>query len=150
RKAAAARAADAEAQHEAGAFVWQILAAHGGGAEMTSFDPRPRPAPAGGAPAPAAAPPPNAVDDITGGLRVELADEGIADVRRALALRPSYPDAMATLALLHRQRSLAFFGAPARWQAAVAEADEWQRKAAGARLARGDAPAATAAAVVKP
>ena len=148
RKAAAARAGDAEAQHEAGAFIWQILASHGGGAEMISFDPRPRPPAAGVAPAPAAASPPSAADDITGGLRVELADEAIADVQRALALRPSYPDAMATLALLHRQRALAFFGAPARWQAAVAEADDWQRKAAGARLARGEAPAAAAA--VKP
>jgi len=152
RKAALARAGDAEAQYDVGAFIWQILAARGGRNEMASYDPRPaaspplprpaasppptpspRPAAASPSPAPRLPPPVFAVDDITGALRVQLADEGALYLQRALALRPSYPDAMTTLALLERQKSYAFFAEPERWQAAVTAADEWQRKAGDAR-----------------
>jgi tetratricopeptide (TPR) repeat protein len=128
RKAAEARAGDAEAQYDVGAFIWQILAARGGRNEMAAYDPRtssvsPPPPP----------PPVFAVDDVTGALRVQLADEGEGYLQRALALRPSYPDAMTTLALLERQKSFAFFAQPDRWQTAVTAADEWQRKASDAR-----------------
>ena len=42
QRAAALRATDAEAQYGVGTFIWQILAARGGGADMAAFDPRPR------------------------------------------------------------------------------------------------------------
>jgi tetratricopeptide (TPR) repeat protein len=42
KRAAALRPNDAEAQYGVGTFVWQILSAKGGGAEMAGYDPRPR------------------------------------------------------------------------------------------------------------
>ena len=44
-RAAALRPNDAEAHYGVGTFIWQILAAHGGGPDMAAYDPRPRPAP---------------------------------------------------------------------------------------------------------
>jgi tetratricopeptide (TPR) repeat protein len=42
KRAAELRPKDAEAQYGVGTFVWQILSAKGGGAEMAAYDPRPR------------------------------------------------------------------------------------------------------------
>jgi tetratricopeptide (TPR) repeat protein len=150
RKAADARPRDADAQYRLGAFIWQLLSSRGGGAAMSAFDPRPGAAPSAPgatssghtrgksiarAPAPPAlpAPPPWAVDDIGGALRIELADEGIRYLEKALALHPRHPDAMVYLNLLYRQKSFAFFAEPAKWQAAIDQANEWQKRGLEAR-----------------
>lgn len=157
RKAAALRPQDAEAQYGVGTFIWQVLSSHGGGAEMVTFDPRPKlvenddeeSAAPDGATAKrkvkgkasedaesrlrAPTPPPSGPNDVTGPLRVQLADEGIRYLERALALRPRYPEAMTYLGLLERQKSFAFFAQPAEWQAAVDRARAWQEKSAAAR-----------------
>lgn len=152
RKAAALRPQDAEAQYGVGTFIWQVLSSKGGGAEMVAFDPRPklpavdeddaeapdatrsrgrdRKARAAAPPVPVApTPPPTAANDITGALRIELADEGMAFLEKALAIRPRYPEAMIYLGLLQRQKSFAYFADPARWQAAVDQAQQWQTRA---------------------
>ncbi len=153
KRAAALRANDAEAQYGVGTFIWQILATRGGGADMAAFDPRPRlppeadePPAAGKAgksrkaakpPEPVAPPPPaTAASDITGKQRVELADQAIAYLDKALALRPHYADAMTYMGLCWRQKSFALFAEPAAWQAAVDRANEWQRKALVARTGK--------------
>src|SRR5207302_402889 len=100
--------------------IWQILAAHGGGPDMAAYDPRPRPAADDDAAASIARrsktrgkpdepalipppPPPAAVPgDVTGHARVELADQAIAHLEKAVALRPRDADAMTYLALVWR------------------------------------------------
>jgi tetratricopeptide (TPR) repeat protein len=135
RRAADARATDADAQYRLGSFIWQLLSSRGGSTEMMAFDPRTGSAGGGGggaggglARAARAAP-----DDITGALRIELADEGIRYLERALTLRPRHPEAMIYLNLLYRQKSLALFAEPGKWQAAIEKANEWQRKGFEAR-----------------
>jgi tetratricopeptide (TPR) repeat protein len=136
KRAAALRPADAEAQYGVGTFVWQILTARGGGSEMATYDPWPHTAPGANKPSAPPAPPVAALNDVTGALRVELADQGIAYLGRALARRPRYPEAMTYLSLLWRQKSFAFFADPIAWQGAVDEADAWQRKALLARAGK--------------
>jgi hypothetical protein len=102
---------------------------------MASYDPWPREPPAGG-PAVAAPPPVSAVGDVSGALRVELADEGVAHLERALALRPKYGEAMTYLGLVWRQKSFAYFGDAIAWQAIVDQADDWQRRALAARAGK--------------
>ena len=148
RKAADARPGDADAQYRLGAFIWQLLSSRGGGAAMSAFDPRPVPAssepgvasprrvhgkPVAPPPPAPPAPPPLAADDISGVLRVELADEGIRYLEKAVALHPRHPDAMVYLNLLYRQKSFAYFAEPAKWQAAVDQANQWQKRGAEAR-----------------
>ena len=158
RKAAALRPHDAEAQYAVGTLVWQVLSSHGGGAEMVSFDPRPKvvddeedpPAPVVSTrrgrknkdkdrgedqpPGPRLpTPPPSAAGDVTGPARAELADEGIAYLEKAVALRPRFGEAMTYLGLLERQKSFAYFAEPEKWQAAVDQSRKWQEKAAAAR-----------------
>jgi tetratricopeptide (TPR) repeat protein len=160
KRAAALRPADPEAQYGVGTFIWQVLSSKGGGPEMAAYDPRPRlaPPPEEGeiAPLPLSvkggvknkkAPPPPPVPvappapalgpmDITGTLRIELADEGIKYLQRALTLRPKHPDAMTYLGLLWRQRSFASFGDVPKWQADVDQSNEWQKRAALARTGK--------------
>jgi tetratricopeptide (TPR) repeat protein len=136
KRAAALRPDDAEAQYGVGTFVWQILSARGGGSEVAAYDPWPHSAPGAGAPSPVPSPPVAALNDVTGALRVELADEGIAYLEKALARRPRYPEAMTYAALLWRQKSFAFFADPIAWQGAVDEADAWQQKALLARAGK--------------
>jgi tetratricopeptide (TPR) repeat protein len=160
KRAAALRPTDSEAQYGVGTFIWQVLSSKGGGPDMVAHDPRPRlppptddeeiptappavkgqvksskkPAPA---PVPVAPPPPpTAPSDITGTLRVELADEGIKYLEKALALRPRHPDAMTYLGLLWRQRSFAFFADVPKWQADVDRSNEWQKRAGLARTGK--------------
>jgi tetratricopeptide (TPR) repeat protein len=135
KRAAAMRPADAEAQYAVGTLVWQVLSGHGGGADMALYDPWPR-EPASGGPAVAAAPPVPGLADVSGPLRVELADEGIAHLERALALRPKYAEAMTYLSLVWRQKSFADFGDPIAWQAVVDQADDWQRRSVAARAGK--------------
>jgi tetratricopeptide (TPR) repeat protein len=152
RRAATLRPNDAEAQYGVGTFVWQILAAHGGGPDMAAYDPRPRPAPEDAAPSPRKAkrkgnpdepelvpppPPPAALpDDVIGQRRIELAEQAIAHLERAVALRPHFGDAMTYLALVWRQKSFALFADPAAWQQAVDRANEWQKRAAAERTGK--------------
>jgi tetratricopeptide (TPR) repeat protein len=151
RKAAAIRNQQAEAQYAVGTFIWQVLSSHGGGAAMASFDPRPKisePAEESAEPAPrrarsknkpavevpqAPTAPSTLPTDITGQQRIELAEEGIEYLEKALALRPRYPEAMTYLGLLYRQKSFAFFADAPRWQGVVNVANEWQQKATQAR-----------------
>lgn len=138
RKAADARPGDADAQYRQGAFLWQLLSSHGGGPDMTAFDPRAGARATGPASGPNAAgaakqPPLAAPEDISGALRIDLADEGIRYLERAIALRPHHVEAMIYLNLLYRQKSFAFFAEPDQWQAAVDKANEWQRKGLEAR-----------------
>ena len=144
-RAAKLRPHDAEAQYGVGTFIWQILAAHGGGPDMAAYDPRPRPAPEDSPPVPrkakrkgspdepemVAPPPPPAAapDDITGQARVDLADKAIAHLEKAVALRPHYGDALTYLGLVWRQKSFGLFADPAAWQQAVDRANEWQTRA---------------------
>jgi tetratricopeptide (TPR) repeat protein len=160
KRAAALRPNDAEAQYGVGTFIWQVLSSKGGGADMAGYDPRPRlpppdetaaapEIPAGAknvskkkmksaaAPVPVAPPPPAvAANDITGALRVQLADEGIRYLQEAVRLRPRYPEALTYLALLYRQRSFAFFGDVPQWQAAVDRSNEFQKRANEARTGK--------------
>ncbi len=138
RKAADARSGDAEAQYRMGAFIWQLLSSSGGGNELNAYDPRPKPpaapAAAGVKPVPAPPPPPQfGPEDISGALRVELADEGIRYLARAMSLHPRHAEAMIYLNLLYRQKSFAFFSEPDKWQAAVDKSKEWQEKGLDAR-----------------
>jgi tetratricopeptide (TPR) repeat protein len=133
-RAAALRPADAETQYGVGTFVWQLLSSRGGGAEMASFDPWARERPE--TRAAAHAPPAGAVNDISGATRIELADQGLTYLERALVLRPRYPEAMTYVSLLWRQKSFALFADPIAWQGAVDQADEWQKKALAARAGK--------------
>jgi tetratricopeptide (TPR) repeat protein len=130
-RAAALRPTDAETQYGVGTFVWQLLSSRGGSAEMGAFDPWARERPETRATAPTM--PVNALNDITGEKRIELADQGLSYLSRALTLRPRYPEAMTYASLLWRQKSFALFADPIAWQGAVDQADEWQRKALAAR-----------------
>jgi tetratricopeptide (TPR) repeat protein len=155
-RAASLRPNDAEAQYGVGTFIWQILASRGGGPDMATYDPRPRPAPEGddaaatrpkrrgksdGKPdepelVPPSPPPASLPSDVTGKARVDLADQAIAHLEKAVALRPHYADAMTYLALVWRQKSFALFAEPAAWQQAVDRANDWQKRATAARAGK--------------
>jgi hypothetical protein len=147
---------DPEAFYGVGTFIWQILSTKGGGPEMAAYDPRPRLPPPGETPQiPAsdkdvkgkvkAAPPPVPVAPpppvpgpgaLSAPLRAELADDGIRYLQEAVRLRPRYPEAMTYLALLYRQKSFSFFDDVKQWQAAVDQANEWQKRANLARTGK--------------
>ncbi len=157
-RAAALRPNDAEAHYGVGTFIWQILAAHGGGPDMAAYDPRPRPAPPpdddeAAAPkpkhrgksgaksdepelVPPPPPPPVLSGDVTGKARTDLADQAIAHLEKAIALRPHYADALTYLALVWRQKSFALFSEPTAWQQAVDRANEWQKRATAERTGK--------------
>jgi len=147
-RAAALRPNDAEAQYGVGTFIWQVLAGHGGGPDMAAYDPRPRQPPEDAPPpahkpkrgqpeepalVPAPPPPASLAGDVTGNARVDLADQAIAHLEKALALRPHHADAMTYLALVWRQKSYGLFAEPAAWQQAVDRANEWQKRALAER-----------------
>jgi tetratricopeptide (TPR) repeat protein len=166
RRVAALRPRDAEAQYGVGTFIWQILSGKGGGPEMTAYDPRPRlppvdetsgeasnaeiaPGPSAvgtkvtkakkptAPPVPVAPPvPATAPNDIVGGQRAELAEEGIRYLNQALLLRPRYSDAMTYIALLYRQKSFSFFADVPSWQTAVDRSNDWQKRANEARAGK--------------
>jgi tetratricopeptide (TPR) repeat protein len=152
KRAAALRPNDAQAQYGVGTFIWQILAQRGGGPDMAAYDPRPRPAPVdpdadegkpkrrgrSGEPELVPAPPPPAAmaGDVTGPARVDLADQAIAHLEKAIALRPHYADAMTYLGLVWRQKSFALFADPAAWQQAVERSNLWHERAAAARAGK--------------
>jgi tetratricopeptide (TPR) repeat protein len=117
------RPKDAEAQYAVGVFVYNRLFEKGGGPEKSNFDPRAEGLDA--KPTPTFAP-----GDIVGEERIQLADRGITYLKRALALRPNYADALTYLGLLERQKSFALFDNPTQWQVAVDSAQGFARRAA--------------------
>jgi hypothetical protein len=149
RRRAEMRPDDAEAQYAVGVYIWQQLYRLGGGPDKASFDPRPDPNAALAAAKAAklqkkrakkhkkgVEPPPPAkqlpvfdVNDIVDSRRIALVELGIVYLERALALRPNYREAMAYVNLLWRQKSIAYFSAPAEWQACIDEAEKWRAKA---------------------
>lgn len=129
QRRAALQPNDAEAQYAVAVFLWSQLFQKGGGTEMAAFDPRPDPS----RPKEKKVPPPPALGDIGGAQRVRLADLGLAYLDRALKLRPKYPEAMVYLSLLERQKAIAFFGDPVRYQASIDAAEKWRRQAEAAR-----------------
>lgn len=113
---------DAEAQYAVGVFIHNLLMQRGGGPDKSTYDPRPQ--------AKNAAPPPVfGADDIAGEKRIAMADQGLAFLQKALAIRPNYRDAMIYMNLLYRQRSFALFDKPEQWQASVDAAESWRKKA---------------------
>jgi tetratricopeptide (TPR) repeat protein len=124
------RGADAEAQYGVGVFIWNRLFQRGGNADKASFDPRAEPK---------QVPPPVGAEDIVGGERVALADQGISFLERALALRPRYGEAMVYLNLIYRQKSYAFFSDPPAFQACIEAAERWRQKATEAENSKSHA-----------
>ena len=123
---------DAEAQYAVGVLIYNRLFEKGGGAEHSTYDPRPQ----GTA---AKVPPATNPGDITGAARVTLAEQGIEYLKRALQIRPAYPEALTYLGLLYRQESFAYFDQPAKWQAAVDSAEEYRKQATALHATRATA-----------
>jgi len=123
---------DAEAQYAVGVLIYTHLFEKGGGTEQSVYDPRPG---AAQQPTPVTAP-----GDITGPARVTLAERGIASLKRALEIRPTYVEAVTYLGLLYRQESFAYFAQPAQWQAAVDTAEEFRKQAAALQAQRKPQP----------
>ncbi|HYQ46675.1 MAG TPA: tetratricopeptide repeat protein [Polyangiaceae bacterium] len=119
---------DAEAQYAVGVLVYTHLFEKGGGTEQSAYDPRPGAA--------QQAVPVSTPGDITGPARVALAERGIAFLKRALEVRPTYVEAMTYLGLLYRQESFAYFDRPAEWQATVDTAEEYRKRAAALQAQR--------------
>jgi len=124
RKKAELRPTDAEAHYSAGVFIWQQLFARGGAGDKAAFDPRPDP----NKPKQMKLPPQWGKDDLVGQQRVDLADEGIKLLEKAIEIRPKYTEAMAYVNLLYRQKSYAFFESPKDWQKWVDKSTEWRNK----------------------
>jgi tetratricopeptide (TPR) repeat protein len=136
---------DAEAHYSTGVFIWQQLFARGGGADRAAFDPRPDP----NKPRQVKIPPAMSRDDLVGQQRVDLADEGIHLLEKAVQLRPKYHEAMAYVNLLYRQKSYAYFGQPKEWQKCVDLSTEWRNRtllAMGKPVPKGDGSSSSAAA----
>jgi len=135
---------DPETYYALGTFIYNQLAMKGGGPDKQKFDPRP------GA-ANEEQPFEPVPSDIVGQQRLDLADEGLQYLEKAVALRPTYTDAMAYLNLLYRQRAFAFFpeaygglADPDQWYESVLKAEEWKDKTLALLRARaaGDKPKA--------
>jgi tetratricopeptide (TPR) repeat protein len=121
-KKAEMQAQNPESQYAVGVFLWQELMQKGGGPDKQGFDPRPEPGKVKMAPA-------FGGGDIMSQQRVDYADKGVEYLKKALVLRPKYPEAMTYINLLYRQKALAFFDQPDEWQKAVNEATGWMIKA---------------------
>lgn len=129
---------DAEAQYAAGVAIYAQLFQRGGGPDKATYDPRlaaeqAQKNKAGGRAAKETGHAPErplfGLRDIAGPKRASLADSGISYLERALALRPTYREALVYLNLLYRQRSFAFFDQPAEWQRCVDAAEGYRMKA---------------------
>ena len=124
---------DAEAQYAVGVFIYNRLFEKGGGPDKSNFDPRSEGVDAKPTPTFTAS-------DIVGAERIRLAEQGIAYLQRALALRPNYADALTYLGLLERQKSFALFDRPAEWQAAVEAAQGYAKRSTAAHVRNGPKP----------
>ena len=143
---------DAEAQYAVGAFIWTRLFTLGGGADKSAYDPRVEAAPPepkrrrgkkkdAEPPKPEKQAPTFNVGDIYGAQRVALADRGISFLEKALAIRPTYREAMTYMNLLYRQKSFAYFDKPDEWQKAIDNAEMWRKKAMEGHSPAAPAPA---------
>jgi tetratricopeptide (TPR) repeat protein len=130
---------DAEAQYGVGVLIHNLLFQKGG-SDKAGYDPRPDPNvdPKKAEPK---VPPPFGSEDIVGEERIKLADQGIGYLEKALAIRPSYKEAMIFVNLLFRQKSLGYLEAPNDWQVCIDQAEAWRNKAVAL-----DPPAAAPAA----
>jgi tetratricopeptide (TPR) repeat protein len=113
-----------EAQYAVGVSIFNLLFLKGGGNDKSAYDPRTQPAEQN-------PPPAFGASDIAGEERLKLADQGIRYLKQALAVRPTYRDAMTYLNLLYRQKSFALFDRPAEWQACIEAAESWRNKVLG-------------------
>lgn len=123
-KKADMQATDAETQYSVGVFLWQQLSQKGGGPDKASYDPRIDPA----KPKAQKFSPAFGYGDIIRQQRVDLADQGIKFLNRAIELRPKYHEAMTYLNLLNRQKSFAYFEEPDEWQKCINESTRWACK----------------------
>jgi len=124
---------DAEAHYAVGVLIYSRLFEKGGGAEQATYDPRPQGAQL-------KIPPATHPDDITGQARVALAEQGIDFLKKAVQIRAAYPEALTYLGLLYRQESFAYFDQPAKWQAAIDQAEDFRKQAAALHTAGGATP----------
>jgi tetratricopeptide (TPR) repeat protein len=121
--------ADAEAQYAVGVMIHNRLYQKGG-ADKGTYDPRPDPnADPKKKNVEPKVPPPFSLGDILGANRVELAELGIKFLDRAIAIRPTYREAMAFEGLLLRQKAYAFLEQPTEWEACITAAETWRGKA---------------------
>jgi tetratricopeptide (TPR) repeat protein len=123
---------DSEANYAVGVLIYDLLFRKGGSGSNASFDPRIEAEsnqPASNQPAPNFA-----EEDLQGAERLRLADVGLKHLDRALAIRPKFSEAMVYKNLLHRQKAIAFWDAPERWQEQMNAAESWRQRA----LAQGD------------
>src|SRR5690606_23683220 len=117
---------DAEAQYTVGVMIYNRLFQKGG-ADKAAYDPRPDPN--ADPKAPPKAPPPFTMGDVMGAERIRLSDLGIQYMNRALAIRPSYREAMGFMSLLYRQKAFGYLDKPTDWEVCVNTAEEWRVKA---------------------
>jgi tetratricopeptide (TPR) repeat protein len=120
---------DPEAQYGAGVFIYTQLFQHGGGPEKSTHDPRPDP----NKPREVKTHPGFGFGDIISQQRVDLADQGLKYLEKAVALRPKYHEAMIYANLMWRQKSYAYFDYPEDWQKCVDEAVGWAGRSFEAR-----------------
>ncbi|HEY6727446.1 MAG TPA: hypothetical protein VI197_25600 [Polyangiaceae bacterium] len=125
---------DPEAHYSVGVLIHDRLFQKGGSGANAAFDPR--------AGAPSDQPPPQfAEGDLQGQERVRLADVGLKHLDQALAIRPGFGEAMAYKNLLLRQKAIAFWDAPERWEEQMNAAESWRKRS----MAHGEANQVTPA-----
>lgn len=125
---------DPEAHYAVGVLIHDRLFQKGGSGANASFDPRLGPE--------SNQPPPQfAAEDLQGAERVRLADVGLSHLDRALAIRPGFGEAMAYKNLLHRQKAIAFWNEPERWQEQMKAAESWRQRSLVQGVAKDDTPA---------
>jgi tetratricopeptide (TPR) repeat protein len=112
---------DPEAHYAVGVLIHDRLFQKGGSGSNAAFDPRL------GAES-NQLPPQFGAEDLQGAERVRLADVGLRHIDQALAIRPEFGEAMAYKNLLHRQKAIAFWDAPERWQEQMNAAETWRQR----------------------
>lgn len=113
---------DPEAYYAVGTFLYTQLSMKGGGADKMCFDPRKN------ALNKEECKPADKPGDLIAAQRVDLADEGIRFLEKAIELRPTYTDSMTYINLLWRQRAYGLFPVPDEWWASMQKAEEWKVK----------------------
>lgn len=117
---------DAEAQYTVGVMIYNRLFQKGG-ADKAAYDPRPDPN--ADPKAPPKTPPPFTMGDLMGAERIRVAELGIQYMNRALAIRPTYREAMGFMSLLYRQKAFGLLDKPVDWEVCINTAEEWRGKA---------------------
>jgi tetratricopeptide (TPR) repeat protein len=141
---------DAEAQYAVGVYIWQQLFLKGGSGDKATYDPRPNPdkpkdkKDKKDKSKEVSGPPPFSVGDVVGRQRIEMSDTAYGYLQKAVAVRPKYVEAMVYLNLVQRQKAIAFFNEPAKWEACVNEALKWQKQVTDLQAAVAAASASSA------